>query len=94
MSGATYSTDEVKFGGVLGILDLEDRTKEMREMDVGRMRWACETLDETHKFSKILGDIAVRGGFTSTDAWEAAMLRRVDIDSAIDVFVPLLAQAR
>ena len=67
--GATYFTDEVKFGGVLGILDLEDRTKEMSEMDVGRMRWACETLDETHKFSKILGDIVVRSEFASCDVW-------------------------
>ena len=49
----SYSPDEVKFGGVLGLLDLEDRTKDMSEMDVGRMRWACDTLDETQKFSKI-----------------------------------------
>ena len=77
--------DEVKFGGAFGWLDLKDRCKPMSEMDVGRMRWACETLDETHKFSKVLGDIAVRGGFASTDTWEAAMLRRVDIDASIDV---------
>ena len=85
MSGATYSTDEVKFGGVLGILDLEDRAKGMSEMDVGRMRWACESLDESHKFSKILGDVMVRGEFPVTDAWQPAMLRRVDLDVAIDV---------
>ena len=53
--GTAYSADEVKFGGALGFLDLEDRAKEMAEMDVGRMRWACETLDETHKFSKNIG---------------------------------------
>ena len=34
----TYSADEVKFGGALGFLDLEDRAKEMSEMDVGRMQ--------------------------------------------------------
>ena len=33
-----YSADEVKFGGALGFLDLEDRAKEMSEMDVGRMQ--------------------------------------------------------
>ena len=47
-AGTAYCADEVKFGGALGFLDLEDRTKEMSEMDVGRMRWACEILDETH----------------------------------------------
>ena len=81
----TYSADEVKFGGALGFLDLEDRAKEMSEMDVGRMRWACETLDETHKFSKILGDIAVRAEFASTETWQPGALRRVDGDAAIDV---------
>ena len=80
-----YSADEVKFGGALGFLDLEDRAKEMSEMDVGRMRWACETLDETHKFSKILGDIAVRAEFASTETWQPGALRRVDGGAAIDV---------
>ena len=37
-SGNAYSADEVKFGGTLGFLDLEDRAKEMSEMDVGRMQ--------------------------------------------------------
>ena len=36
--GPAYSADEVKFGGALGFLDLEDRAKEMSEMDVGRMQ--------------------------------------------------------
>ena len=84
-SPQAYLPDEVKFGGVLGWLDLEDRTKPINEMDVGRMRWACETLDETHKFSKILGDIVVRGEFGASDAWLPSMLRRVDVDAAIDV---------
>ena len=34
----TYSADEVKFGGTLGFLVLEDRAKEMSEMEVGRMQ--------------------------------------------------------
>ena len=80
-----YSPDEVKFGGTLGFLDLQDRAKEMSEMDVGRMRWACELLDETHKFSKILGDMAVRAEFASTEMWQPGALRRVDGDAAIDV---------
>ena len=83
--GTAYYAEEVKFGGALGFLDLEDRAKEMSEMDVGRMRWACETLDETHKFSKILGDIAVRAEFASTETWQPGALRRVDGDAAIDV---------
>ena len=36
--GAAYSADEVKFGGVLGCLDLEDRAKDISEMHVARMR--------------------------------------------------------
>ena len=83
--GAAYSPDEVKFGGVLGILDLEGRAKEMSEMDVGRMRWACEILDETHTFSKILGDIVVRSEFASCDVWHPEVLRRVDGDAAVDI---------
>ena len=84
-SVATYAADEVKFGGALGFLDLEDRAKDMSEMDVGKMRWACETLDETQKFSKVLGDIAVRAEIAARDAWEPRMLRRVDGDAGIDV---------
>ena len=50
----------VKLGGCLGMLDLEDRVKPFDELDVGRMRWACEVLDETEKISRVLGDIVVR----------------------------------
>ena len=57
----------------------------MSEMGVGRMRWACETLDESRKFSIILGDIVVCGEFPSSGAWQPAVLRRVDVDVAIDV---------
>ena len=48
VEGTAYSADEVKFGGALGFLDLGDRAKEMSEMDVGRMRWACDHSGETH----------------------------------------------
>ena len=53
--GAVYSAGAATFGGVLGILDLGDRTKDMHEMGVGRMQWACELLDEAHTFSNMLG---------------------------------------
>ena len=84
-ANTTYHPDEVKFGGVLGWLDLNDRVKPIADMDVGRMRWACEKLDETHKFSKILGDIVVRGDFVASDTWAPAALRRVEDDVGIDV---------
>ena len=58
----------------VGFLDLEDRTKEMSDMDVGRMRWACEIFDETYKFSKILGDIVVRSELASCDGWHLKVL--------------------
>ena len=80
-----YSTDEVKFGGVLEFLDLEDRTKEMSLMGVGRMWWACKTLDESHEFIILLGDSMVRGEFPSSGVWQPAVLRRVDVDVAVDV---------
>eukprot|EP00974_Lingulodinium_polyedra_P070591 6831088-Lingulodinium_polyedra.AAC.1 len=57
----------------------------MSEMDAGRVRWACETLEETHKFSKVLGDIVVRGECPAKDEWKPAQLRRVDHDVFIDV---------
>ena len=83
--GAGYSPDETKFGGVLGWLDLGDRSKPITDMDVGRMRWAAETLDETQKYGKILGDIAVRAEFPASESWTPSMLRRVDLDATIDV---------
>ena len=33
----------------------------------------------------MLGDIVVRGEFPSSGAWQPAVLRRVDVDAAIDV---------
>eukprot|EP00974_Lingulodinium_polyedra_P057485 5531840-Lingulodinium_polyedra.AAC.1 len=59
-------------------------------MDVGRVRWAFELFDETHKFSSVLGDITVRGEFVASETWAPGMLRRVDRDVEIDV-VSLLA---
>ena len=71
----TLAPDAVKFGGCFGMLNLEDRIKPFDELDVGRMRWACEVLDETHKFSKVLGDIVVRADVPDTDTFQAAALR-------------------
>ena len=75
----------VKLGGCLGMLDLEDRVKPFDELDVGRMRWACEVLDETHKFNKVLGDIVVRADVPNLDTFEAAVLQWVERDADIDV---------
>ena len=51
----TFAPDAVKFGGCFGMLNLEDRIKPFDELDVGRMRWACEVLDETRRVSQVLG---------------------------------------
>ena len=64
-----YAPDAVKFGGTLGLLNVTDRVAPISDMDVGRMRWACEVLDETHRISMVLGDIAVRGEIESKEAW-------------------------
>ena len=82
-----FAPDAVKFGGCFGMLDLEDRIKPFDELDVGRMRWACDMLDETHKFSKVLGDIVVRADVPDTETFQAAALRRVERDADIDVVV-------
>ena len=84
-----FAPDAVKFGGCFGMLDLEDRVKPFDELDVGRMPWACEVLDETHKFSKVLGDIVVRADVPDTDTFQAAALRRVERDADIDVVLDL-----
>ena len=51
-TGSPLPPDAVLFGGALGMLDLRDRVKPLDELDVGRMRWACEVLDAEGKFSK------------------------------------------
>ena len=42
---------EVVFSSTMGMLDLETRVRPMTELDLGRMRWACE--------NQVLGHIAV-----------------------------------
>ena len=69
------------------MLNLEDRIKPFDELDVGRMRWACEVLDETRKVSQVLGDIAVRSDFLEADTFQAAALQRVERDADIDVVI-------
>ena len=78
-----HGPDAIIFGGTFGMLDFGDRVKAMPAMDVGRMRWACEVLDQEHKFSKLLGQIVVRGDFVTTDSFYS--LRRVERDADIDV---------
>ena len=82
-----FAPDAVKFGGCFGMLDLEDRIKPFDELDVGRMRWACEVLDETRKVSQVLGDIVVRSDFLEADTFQATTLRRVECDADIDVVI-------
>ena len=82
---AQYSPDAVKFGGTLGMLNVRDRVAPISDMDVARMRYGCEVLDETHRFSKVLEDIAVHGEIESKDEWAAGDLRRVERDAEIDV---------
>ena len=87
-----HGPDAIIFGGTFGMLDLGDRVKALPAMDVGRMRWACEVLDQEHKFSKLLGQIVVRGDFVTTDSFYS--LRRVERDAdRCGVFVAILAYA-
>lgn len=76
--------DSVIFGGALGMLDLQDRVKPFPILDVGRMRWACEALDQEGKIGKVLDQVAVRSQFDAS-ALTFSMLRRVERDADIDV---------
>ena len=76
--------DSVIFGGALGMLDLQDRVKPLPILDVGRMRWACEALDQEGKIGKVLDQVAVRSQFDAS-ALTFSMLRRVERDADIDV---------
>ena len=53
------ASDSVTFGGTLSMLDLSDRVKPMDQLDVGRMRWACEVLDQDRSLRRLLGSIVV-----------------------------------
>eukprot|EP00974_Lingulodinium_polyedra_P000450 45217-Lingulodinium_polyedra.AAC.1 len=59
--GGSYTPDQVKFGGVRGMLDLADRVKPISDMDTGRMRWACELLDETQSSAHSWGTLRCAG---------------------------------
>ena len=59
------ASDSVTFGGTLSMLDLSDRVKPMDQLDVGRMWWACEVLDQDRSLRRLLGRIAVRADLTA-----------------------------
>ena len=56
-SSAQHTPEEVKFGGLLGMLDVADRVEPLEDIGIGRMRCACEVLDGTQRFSKVLGTL-------------------------------------
>ena len=80
---ASGGPDSIIFGGTFGMLDLCDRVKAWPALDVGRMRWACEVLDQEQSLSKLLGQIAVHGDFPQEDSFGS--MRRVECDADIDV---------
>ena len=41
-----YTSDEVKFGGVLGMLDVVDRVTQVDDKDIGRARWHARSWTE------------------------------------------------
>ena len=62
-SSAQDTPEEVKFGGVLGMLNVADRVKPVEDIDIGRVRLACEVLDEPERFSKVVGTLRCVGIF-------------------------------
>ena len=59
------ASDSVTFGGTLSMLDLSGRVKPMDQLDVGRMWWACEVLDQDRSLRRLLGRIVVRADLTA-----------------------------
>ena len=78
-----HASDSVMFGGTLSMLDLSDRVKPMDQLDVGRMWWACEVLDQDRSLRRLLGSIVVRADFKAGP--EFLNLKRVERDADIDV---------
>jgi hypothetical protein len=81
---AQYTPEQVKFGGVPGMLDVAGRVKPVGDIDIGRMLWAGEVLDESQRFNKALRDIAVRADLYPKDSWGPAMLRGIEREAVID----------
>ena len=101
-SCAQYTLVEVKFHGALGMLDVADRVKPVADIDIGRMRWACEVLDGTKRFRKVFGDIAQRGGLYPKGALGPTMLRQTErkgtmvslvLDWSVVIVGPVLPRA-
>ena len=82
MSGS-FGADVVVFGGTLGMLDLHDRVKPMDQLDMGRMRWACEVLDQERTLRKLSNPTVVRADFLPRD--QLHKLQRVERDADLDV---------
>ena len=57
-SSTQYSPEEVKFSGALGMLDEAYRAQPVGDIDIARMRGACEVLDEAQRFNTAFGGFA------------------------------------
>lgn len=75
---------QVIFGGTLSMLSLDARVRPTSDLDLGRMRWACEHLLCAHDLPAMLGTIVVSGDQLPD---ELKGLVRVERDSEIDVAI-------
>ncbi len=69
------------FGGSLGMIDLDARIRPPSDLDLARMRWACENLVTAQDLPTMLGTIVVQGELGTA----SSKLGRVERDAEIDM---------
>ena len=63
-AGTAGTWGQVIFGSSLASIDLETRVYPITDLDLGRMRWACEQLTKVHNVNPMLGVVVVSGDLT------------------------------
>ena len=79
-----FGADSVLFGGVFGYLDFGDRVKPLDQLDLGRMRWAAQVLDQDRTIRKLCEQVAVKME-ALPDGSTFEKLQRVERDEDIDM---------
>ena len=82
-AGTAGKWGQVIFGSSLASIDLETRVYPITDLDLGRMRWACEQLTKVHDVNPMLGTVVVSGDLI--DVSEFKGFRKVERDTEIDV---------
>ena len=79
-----FAADSALFGGVFGYLDLRDRVKPLDQLDLGRMRWAAQVLDQDRTIRRLCEQVVVKME-ALPDGSTFEKLQRVERDADIDM---------